>query len=169
MIATRLYPVIRFHNAPRSAFDDGGERYQYYVHGLEQTRRFRALKIWMSFRRYGTAEIGRWVDANVEHALRLHELAEAHPRFVSAVEPPMSSTCVRYVPERGLTTQELDRLHFEVVERIEKGGEFWIGTTRMKGWTWFRACTVNFRTTLAHMERLMELLEEECAAVDSAL
>ena len=50
--------------------------------------------------------------------------------------------------------------------RIEQGGEFWIGTTRLKGRTWFRACTVNFRTTMKHVDRLMELLEQECRAIE---
>ena len=150
-------------------FDAAGERYQYYVHGLEQTRRFRSLKVWMSFKRYGVAEIGRWVDANVEQARRLHELAVAHPRFESAVEPPMSSACIRYLPRRPLTEDAAAALHHRVVDRVERGGEFWIGTTELKGHTWFRACTVNFRTTLAHMERLIQLLERECEAAEREL
>jgi hypothetical protein len=78
----------------------------------------------------------------------------------------MSAACVRWVPERALEPAELDALHHRVVERIERGGEFWIGTTRLKEKTWFRACAVNFRTTTEHIERLMELLARECAAVE---
>ena len=146
------------------AFDGEDERYQYYVHGLEQTRRFRGLKVWMAFKRHGTEELGRWVDANVELALRLHAAAERHPHFASAVRPPMSAVCVRYAPARPLDEAAADALHHRVVERIEQSGEFWIGTTRLKGKTWFRACIVNFRTTSAHVDRLLALLEEECAA-----
>ncbi len=151
------------------AFDAADERYLYYVHGLEQTRRFRGLKVWMGFKRHGTEELGRWVDANVEQALLLHELAERHPRFASAVRPPMSAACVRYVPRRPLAEEAASALHHRVVERIERGGEFWIGTTLLKGRTWFRACTVNFRTTRAHVERLMEVLERECTALEAEL
>ncbi len=150
-------------------FDEAGERYQYYVHGLEQSRRFRALKVWMSFKRYGADEIGRWVDANVRHARRLHELAVASPCFESAVFPPMSAACIRYLPERALDRDEVDAIHHRVVERIERGGEFWIGTTRLKGRTWFRGCAVNFRTTEAHIERLIELLEQECRSSEAEL
>ena len=148
------------------AFDDEGERYAYFVHGLEQSRRFRGLKVWMSFKRYGTEAIGRWVDANVEQARHLHDLATAHPRFESAVLPPMSAACVRWLPDRDLDDATVDRLHFDAVERVEKSGEFWIGTTRLKGKTWFRACPVNFRTTKAHMDRLLELLEEICSELE---
>jgi len=38
--------------------DHSNERYQYYVHGFEQSRRFRSLKVWMSFKRYGARAIG---------------------------------------------------------------------------------------------------------------
>jgi len=150
-------------------FDDAGARYQYYVHGLEQSRRFRALKVWMSFKRYGTERIAEWIDANVEQARHLHDLASAHPRFESAVEPPMSAVCVRWRPERELSAEAAADLHHRVVERVEKGGEFWIGTTQLRGLTWFRACAVNFRTTLGHMDRLLALLERECADCERAL
>jgi aromatic-L-amino-acid decarboxylase len=150
-------------------FDDAGARYQYYVHGLEQSRRFRALKVWMSFKRYGAERIAEWIDANVDHAARLHALASAHPRFESAVEPPMSAVCLRYLPVRPLGERELERLHHRVAERVEKGGRYWIGTTRMKSKTWFRACAVNFRTTLAHMDGLMQVLARECAGVEAEL
>ncbi len=150
-------------------FDAEDERYQYFVHGLEQSRRFRGLKVWMSFKRYGADEIGRWVDANVEQARRLHELAVASPRFESAVEPPMSAACVHYLPTRELSAEQTAALHHTVAERVEKSGEFWIGTTKLRGLDWFRACPVNFRTTLEHMERLLALLLEECSSVEAEL
>lgn len=151
------------------AFDDASTRYQYYVHGLEQSRRFRALKVWMSFKRYGTERIGEWIDANCDHARHMHALAQAHPRFVSAVAPPMSAVCVRYVPKAPLTPAQTATLHHRAVERVEKSGEFWIGTTQLKGESWFRACPVNFRTTTAHMERLLELLEQECGVIERSM
>lgn len=151
------------------AFDAHGERYQYYVHGLEQSRRFRALKVWMSFKRYGVDQIGRWVDANVEQARHLHRLVEAHPRFESAVLPPMSAVCLRYLPMAALGQNGIRALHHRVAERVEQSGLFWIGTTRLKGEDWLRACPVNFRTTTDHMERLLALLDEECQALEAEL
>ena len=150
-------------------FDASGARYQYYVHGLEQSRRFRALKVWMSFKRYGAEQIGGWVDANVGHARRMHEIAESSPRFASAVEPPMSAACVRYLPESELTETQLNALHRQAVQRVEESGDFWIGTTRLKGHTWFRACAVNYRTTDGHIDRLMALLEDECRDIERSL
>jgi aromatic-L-amino-acid decarboxylase len=41
-------------------FNRTNERYQYNVHSFEQSRRFRGLRVWMSFRRYGATQIGEW-------------------------------------------------------------------------------------------------------------
>ena len=141
--------------------DPEGHRYQYYVHGFEQSRRFRALKVWMSFKRYGTVEMGRWVDANRAHARRLHELAEAHPSFESAVEPRMSAVCLRYVTP-GLSEAEAAALHRRVARRVEEEGRFWISTTELKGRTWFRVNPVNLRTRSEHMDALLADLEALC-------
>ena len=123
----------------------------------------------MSFKRYGAEQIGGWVDANVGHARRMHEIAESSPRFASAVEPPMSAACVRYLPESELTETQLNALHRQAVQRVEESGDFWIGTTRLKGHTWFRACAVNYRTTDGHIDRLMALLEDECRDIERSL
>jgi aromatic-L-amino-acid/L-tryptophan decarboxylase len=141
--------------------DQAGERYQYFVHGFEQSRRFRALKVWMIVKRYGAATLGRFVEANVEQARRLYELAEADPDFEGAVRPSMSAVCVGY-RDVGLDEHTLARLHAEVVRRVEEGGRFWITTTRLKGRPWFRVNPVNFRTRLEHMDQLFELLRAEC-------
>jgi len=144
--------------------DQAKERYQYYVHGLEQSRRFRSLKVWMSFKRYGAHQIGEWIDNNVRQARHLYSLVTHHAAFKAASNPPMSAICIRYV---GADLDETDskKLHAQVVERIEKSGKFWISTTELKGKTWFRINPVNFRTRTEHMEQLLTLLEQECRSI----
>lgn len=142
-------------------FDQANERYQYYVHGFEQSRRFRSLKVWMSFKRYGARQIGEWIDNNVRQAKHLYTLAANDPEFEPASVPPMSAICIRY---RGadLNEAEARNLHAEVAQRIEQGGRFWISTTELKGKSWFRINPVNFRTRQQHMEELFTLLKQEC-------
>jgi glutamate/tyrosine decarboxylase-like PLP-dependent enzyme len=144
--------------------DDANERYQYYVHGFEQSRRFRGLKVWMSFKRYGSRQIGEWIDNNVRQAKHLYALAEAHPEFEAASSPPMSAICIRYW-NAGLSEPEAKQLHAEVASRVEKSGRFWISTTELKGKSWFRINPVNFRTREHHMEELFALLEQECRTI----
>lgn len=143
--------------------DHAKERYQYYVHGFEQSRRFRGLKVWMSFKRYGARQIGEWVDNNVRQAMHLYSLVAGHPEFEAAAKPPMSAICIRY---RGADPDEAraKKLHAQVVRRIEQSGKFWISTTELKGRTWFRINPVKFRTRTEHMEQLLTLLEQECGS-----
>ena len=135
------------------------ERYQYYVHGFEQSRRFRSLKVWMSFKRYGAQQIGEWIDNNVRQARHLYALVKDDAEFEAASDPPMSAICIRY---RSVPEADAVRLHAEVAEKVEKSGKFWIGTTELKGRIWFRINPVNFRTRQKHMEQLLELLRQEC-------
>ncbi len=141
--------------------DPAEQRYQYYVHGFEQSRRFRGLKVWMSFKRYGGRQIGAWIDNNVRQARHLYALAVSHPEFEAASYPPMSAVCIRYsVPE--LNGADAKSLHARVVRKIEESGKFWISTTELKGKTWFRINPVNFRTRTEHMDQLLAMLEREC-------
>jgi aromatic-L-amino-acid/L-tryptophan decarboxylase len=142
-------------------FDPANERYQYYVHGFEQSRRFRSLKVWMSFKRYGARQIGAWVDNNVHQARHLHSLVVRHPEFEAANNPPMSAICIRY-SVAGLNEADSKKLHAGVVKRVEQSGKFWISTTELKGRAWFRINPVNFRTRNEHMEQLLAMLEQEC-------
>ena len=136
------------------------ERYQFYVNGFEQSKRFRSLKVWMSFKHYGKDQIGEWVDKNVEQANYLHNLATGSKDFESATEPKMSAICIRYKAE--LTNEELTKLHIDVASRIEKEGQFWFATTILKGKTWFRINPVNIHTTIETIDALFKTLQKYC-------
>ena len=144
--------------------DRANERYQYYVHSFEQSRRFRGLKVWMSFKRYGANQIGEWIDNNVRQAKHLYSMVARHPEFKAASEPPMSAICIRY-RSADLEDAQSKELHAEVARRVEQSGKFWISTTELKGKAWFRINPVNFRTRTEHMDQLLALLEQECHSV----
>ncbi len=137
------------------------ERYQFYVHGFEQSKRFRSLKVWMSFQHYGKSQIGQWVDGNVAQAKHLHQLAVKSTDFESATEPTMSAICIRYKGE-GLNEEQLAQLHHDVAARIEREGQYWFASTAMKGKTWFRINPVNIYTTIETMEELFTTLQQYC-------
>jgi aromatic-L-amino-acid/L-tryptophan decarboxylase len=141
------------------------ERYLFYVHGFEQSKRFRSLKVWTSFHHYGKHKIGEWVDQNIDQANYLHQLVTGDDLFVSATKPVMSAICIRY-DAKGFDKKQLSKLHHEVAQRIEKGGQFWFATTEMKGLTWFRINPVNIHTKMEHMEQLYQLLKQTCREVE---
>ncbi|HUS03776.1 MAG TPA: pyridoxal-dependent decarboxylase [Chitinophagaceae bacterium] len=144
------------------------ERYQFYVNGFEQSKRFRSLKVWMSFQHYGKDQIGKWVDENVEQAMHLHSLVKNSNHFESATEPRMSAICIRYKGD-GLTNEQLTKLHIDVAARIEKEGQFWFATTMLKGKTWFRINPVNIYTSIETIEALFKTLQEYCKETASKI
>ena len=144
------------------------ERYLFYVHGFEQSKRFRSLKVWMSFHHYGKTQIGEWVDQNIEQAKHLHQLVISENIFESATEPVMSAICIRFKAS-GLDKQQIGKLHYDVASRIEAEGQFWFATTEMKGQTWFRINPVNIHTTQAHMIELYEVLKQRCRAAEAEI
>ena len=137
------------------------ERYQFYVNGFEQSKRFRSLKVWVSFHHYGKSKIGEWVDNNIAHAKHLHQLALNDSHFESATEPMMSAVCLHYKTPR-LTNEENKQLHFTITEKIESEGRFWFATTIMKGKTWFRINPVNIYTEMKHIDELFKTLQAYC-------
>ena len=139
------------------------ERYQFYVHGFEQSKRFRSLKIWVSFHHYGKSKIAGWIENNIALAKHLHQLALADDNFESAAEPMMSAVCLHFKTP-GLTAEQNKQLHFSVTERIEAEGKFWFATTIMKGKTWFRINPVNIYTEQRHMDQLFETLKKYAGA-----
>ncbi len=144
------------------------ERYQFFVHGFEQSKRFRSLKVWMSFQHYGRSGITKWIDGNVSQAKFLHALAVKSEEFESATEPFMSAICIRYISER-LSPEQLRTLHHEVAARIEREGQFWFASTDMKGKTWFRINPVNIYTTKETMRDLFETLRKYCKEAEKSV
>ena len=137
------------------------QRYQFYVHGFEQSKRFRSLKVWVSFHHYGKRRIGEWVDNNIEQAAYLHQLAGADEHFESATEPEMSAVCLHFKTP-AYSTEQNRELHNDVAAEIEREGKFWFATTIMKGKTWFRINPVNIRTTKETMHDLFDTLRKKC-------
>ncbi|SRR6266567_2279338 len=119
----------------------------------------------MSFKRYGTRQIGDWVDEATCSSQNTFTAWTANdPEFEPASVPPMSAVCIRF-SNRELTARASKMFHAEVARRIEQSGRFWISTTELKGKTWFRINPVTFLTRLNHMDELFALLQQECHAV----
>jgi aromatic-L-amino-acid decarboxylase len=133
-------------------------------HGLALTRRFRALKIWLSVKVLG---IG-WFRALVQHCMRLAELAalllKQAGSFAILSRPQLSVVCFRHIPT-GLAADEetLDRLNLAIQEDVFKSGRAFLSTTRLHGRIALRFCFVNWRTTAADVAAVVRLVQESGA------
>jgi glutamate/tyrosine decarboxylase-like PLP-dependent enzyme len=130
----------------------------WYQYSMEGTRRFRALKLWMSWKHLGTSGFGRLIELTndlAQHmALRCRELQE----FELAVpEPELSVVCFRHVP-LGMDQAELDAYQDRLQRALEEDGAGWLSTTRLRGKTYLRAGIVNYLSTADDVDRVLDAL-----------
>jgi glutamate/tyrosine decarboxylase-like PLP-dependent enzyme len=134
-------------------------------YGLALTRRFRALKIWLSVQVLGLG----WYRDMVQRCCRLAQLAEGllqrSSRFQILSPRQLSIVCFRYVPQgfqpQGETgDKKLDGLNEALVNELLATGRAFISSTRLQGKVALRFCFVNWRTTSRDVEEIVQLLED---------
>ncbi|HEU5249843.1 MAG TPA: pyridoxal-dependent decarboxylase [Thermoanaerobaculia bacterium] len=126
--------------------------------GVELSRGFKALKVWMGLKTHGARAYARSIENDVALARFLAAEVDRRPEFERMAEQVLSIVNFRYKPV-GLTLSddEIDRLNRRIVNQLVGGGSFMLAPTILKGRTAMRACIVNFRTT---EEDLTFLLDE---------
>ncbi len=149
--------------ADATADDDDGHdvpgQLNFYKLGFEGTRRWRALKLWMSWKHVGTRGFGRLVEANIDlAALLARRCAESDDFEALPPEPELSVVCFRHLPggrvEAGRRSPaELDAHQDRLQAALEADGDGWLSTTSLRGATWLRAGIVNTHTTPADIDR----------------
>lgn len=136
----------------------------FYKLGFEGTRRWRALKLWMSWKHLGTSGFARLIEANVDQAAYLaRRCAESDDFEAMPAEPELSVVCFRHLPggrtaAGRLASQDLDAHQDRLQAALETSGEGWLSTTRLRGATWLRAGIVNTQTTEADIDGLLATL-----------
>jgi glutamate/tyrosine decarboxylase-like PLP-dependent enzyme len=153
-----------FANRPEYMQDvePGEDEVNFADRGLALTRRFRALRIWLSVKVLGVG----WFRALVEHCCRLADLAEAllrrSPGFEVLSPRRLSIVCFRQVPpgfrERHGGEEELDRVNLALAADLRATGRAFLSSTRLRGRVALRFCFVNYRTTAADVEEVVGLL-----------
>jgi aromatic-L-amino-acid decarboxylase len=142
------------------AADDHGDQLNFYKLSFEGTRRWRALKLWMTWKHLGTTGFGRLIEANDDLAAHLaHRCAEADDFEALPAVPELSVVCFRHVPAALAGDAEaLDAHQDRLQAALESSGDGWLTTTRLRGATWLRAGIVNYLATEDDIDHLLETL-----------
>jgi glutamate/tyrosine decarboxylase-like PLP-dependent enzyme len=116
----------------------------FYELGPQNSRGFRALKVWLALRQAGRAGYVEMIGEDCRLARLLYELADADPELEARTQG-LSITTFRYAPS-GAAEDELDGLNERLLERIKESGEAFVSNAVIDGRYYLRACFVNFRT-----------------------
>ncbi|HLJ09063.1 MAG TPA: pyridoxal-dependent decarboxylase [Acidimicrobiia bacterium] len=134
-------------------------------YGVALGRRFRALKLWMVLRAYGTERIAATLREHVRLAQLLASWVEADPAFSLAAPVPLSVVNLRRTPA-GAPPEEQDRLTAALVDRINAGGRAYVTTASVASRTALHAAIGRLDHTEAGVAALWRLITETADQLD---
>jgi len=153
--------------------DTEDESFAFFDYGVELSRRFRALKIWMLLRYYGAETIAAAITEDNALAAYFGARVEAAEDFELLAPVELSICCFRYVPpdarrrlasavgeERVRVEWEVNELNERILRAVQRGGRAYVSNASLRGRFALRACIVNFRTTRRDIDATLDIIRE---------
>jgi aromatic-L-amino-acid/L-tryptophan decarboxylase len=133
--------------------EDPLEGFAFFEESLELSRRFRALKLWLSLRYHGLDAFRRAIRADLLHAALLAQQIAADDRLELAAPVSLGAVCFRYRPQGAAVNG--DRLNAAILQRVIERGRVYLSNATLGGGFALRACFVNHRTTEADVAQIV--------------
>lgn len=133
--------------------------------GIQQTRGFKALKLWLVMQHVGEQGYRQLISRDIALTQTLREKIKARADFELLSNGPLSVTCFRYTPH-GIDARGDDRdkalndLNRRLLTLVQQEGHVFLTSTDLNGTFALRVCIVNFRTTERDLDLLLEVLTE---------
>jgi aromatic-L-amino-acid decarboxylase len=127
--------------------------------GIQQSRGFRALKLWIAIRQVGLEGYRRSISHDLSMAGSLQQRLRDAPDFELVAAGPLSITCFRYRPAAaGGPDTDVDRLNRNILDAVQNEGRVFLTGTELQGRFVLRACIVNFRTRESDVDALLDAI-----------
>ena len=139
----------------KSLSSDPIEGFAFFEESIELSRRFRALKLWLSLRFHGMRAFRDVIRGNMELATRLGAAVANHPEFELLAPVELSAVCFRHRVGEPATDEELSRHNSAILKRLVERGRVYLSNTTVRGKFALRACIVNHRTTDADVDSVI--------------
>jgi len=162
------------HHPPYYHFAEQDEpTIDYHEYGPQNSRGFRALKVWLALRQVGRAGYAEMISDDIQLAQELYRLVEAQPEL-QAFTQGLSITTFRYVPPDltpGSQQVEayLNQLNAQLLTHLQSSGEVFLSNAVVRETFLLRACVVNFRTSLEDIEALPGIVLRIGREMDAAM
>jgi aromatic-L-amino-acid/L-tryptophan decarboxylase len=151
-----------FHRSPEyyASSRPQDEPLNWYEYSIEGTRRFRALKLWMSWLHLGTDGLGVLIERNDDLAAYLAARLSASRDFELATEPELSVACFRHLPagSEAWPAGRIDAHQNDLQRALELDGTAWVSVTMLRGRTYLRAGVMNYLSTTDDVDALLSAL-----------
>jgi glutamate/tyrosine decarboxylase-like PLP-dependent enzyme len=144
----------------RSLSEDPIEGFSFFEESIELSRRFRALKLWLSLRYHGLRQFRRAISEDLRHAQLLTQLIDANPLLERLAPTELSAVCFRW---KGSPEQSLNDRNVAILRHVIRRGRVYLSNTTLRGKFALRACIVNHRTT---DDDIAAVVEEVLAAAE---
>ncbi len=133
--------------------------HNFYEFGLQNSRGFRALKVWLALRHIGRHGYVELIREDVELAARMYELARDHPQL-EAMSHHLSITTLRFIPDEGFVNDDtyLNELNKQLLNELQLGGKAFLSNAVIHGKYCLRGCIVNFRTTPQDIDEIIAII-----------
>ena len=130
-------------------------------YGFQQTRGFRALKLWMTLQHAGRGGLAALVARHNRLARHLAALVVATPDYELMAPVTLSIVAFRYIPDalRG-DDERLDALNKTVMEEVQAGGEAFVSNATLHGHFALRACILHHDTTEDDLAALLDVVRK---------
>lgn len=138
------------------------EGFAFFEESIELSRRFRALKLWLSLRYHGLGSFREAIRSDLDHAKRLADLVRKQPSLELLAPVELSAVCfrVREVSGKSSAAKDLNRRNAAILQRVIQRGRVYISNASIHGNFALRACFVNHRTSDADVDAIVdEVLE----------
>ena len=131
----------------KSLSADPIEGFVFFEESMELSRRFRALKLWLSLRYHGLGAFRAAIQKNLELAQRLAKSVEKERQLEVLAPVELSAVCFRYRGAGNSAEAELNRRNAALLQRVVERGRVYLSNATLRGSFALRACIVNHRTT----------------------
>ena len=150
-----------FHVLPEYLQDTrlGRRQVNFADRGLQLTRAFRALRVWMSIETFGTNAHAHAIETAIQLAARAGDRVESSARLELLSPPSLGIVCFRFRPGPGWEG-DLGPLNARIQERINREGAAMMSSTRLAGEYALRLCILNYRSSWEDVESTLERIEE---------
>jgi aromatic-L-amino-acid decarboxylase len=136
---------------------DSVEAHAFFDHGMELSRRFRALKLWFALELHGTDAYARMIEHNIEVRRYLDARIDAHPQL-ERVASGLSISCFRAIGRDG-NRESVNAFNRRVLDRLLERGRFLLSPTELSGDFLLRVCIVSFRTRRHDIDMLLDSID----------